>query len=673
MSDGANPAPDITLDNGEELSSPLDLDGDGIDDIQYAATKDNIKNIFVELSQILTDKDQLIAFVVGHGGIDTESYICLWNSNNNLYPSEMADYIKDINAGYITLVFGQCYSGGFEKSLKAENRLVISACRENEKSWTRPDIAYDEFVSMFTSALANVDIFDETVDADYNNDGTVTLLEAYRYAEENDGYNDGYLSFGNVREHPQESYLHGSNIEDLSVFHIPNPVELNFSDNSLPQTRVSWDTEAIILGQGTSIIDWINANSNFSENSSKFASVKIRNCGVKPYESADMVVGLDWSIASYNFDIINRSADICVGGVFGEKILQEKILPCQEKTITFEKNFSGDEIETIKAGSLGLNYRAYVYDSQGGKANVKEVLKQVQMLSYGNERKVQLVNTGSNAKSYTIGFSVISPQGEDISESAELLFCSSEISLGKRTLYGLKENPADVCSLLIEVDDAEITGVMMQPGEKAVTGLNCSFFADKAVEDTTEYIVDVAVIDEESGEQVGAERFIARRLPRKAISVNPERYIYNGNHYLTLSDKSEQVYCQWFTPNGHYIGDGLTCALGEGAVGGEYKLRAQSVEDGVVVYKTFSVVGDDLQKNVTVDKSSSRITITFRNPLQDDVDVIVSTASVKGQTMHLTKGQRVYNVPYNNIGVFDGMVMVTFIVNGVKTETYKLQ
>lgn len=282
MSDGTDPGLDITLECGDEMSSPLDLDGDGIDDIQYAATKDNIKNIFVKLSQILTDKDQLIVFVVGHGGIDTESYICLWNSNNNLYSSEMADYIKDINAGYITLIFGQCYSGGFVKSLKAENRLVISACRENEKSWTRPDIAYDEFVSMFTSALANVDIFDETVDADYNNDGTVTLLEAYRYAEENDGYNDGDFSFGNVREHPQVSYLHGSNVEDLSLSHIPNSVELSFADDPLLQTRVSWDTEAIILGQGTNTIDWTNDNSNFSENSSKVASVKIRNRGVKP-------------------------------------------------------------------------------------------------------------------------------------------------------------------------------------------------------------------------------------------------------------------------------------------------------------------------------------------------------------------------------------------------------
>lgn len=59
--------------------------------------------------------------------------------------------------------------------------------------------------------------------------------------------------------------------------------------------------------------------------------------------------------------------------------------------------------------------------------------------------------------------------------------------------------------------------------------------------------------------------------------------------------------------------------------------------------------------------------------MHDDVDVIVSTASSKGQATRLSKGHRVYNVRYSSTGALNGMLMVTFIVNGVKTETYKLQ
>lgn len=39
----------------------------------------------------------------------------------------------------------------------------------------------------------------------------------------------------------------------------------------------------------------------------------------------------------------------------------------------------------------------------------------------------------------------------------------------------------------------------------------------------------------------------------------------------------------------------------------------------------------------------------------------------------LPKGQRAYTVDYVSAGGFNSMVVVTFVVNGVKTETYKLQ
>ena len=41
MADGTNPGADLHLNNGSYISSPLDLDGDGIDDIQYSATYSN--------------------------------------------------------------------------------------------------------------------------------------------------------------------------------------------------------------------------------------------------------------------------------------------------------------------------------------------------------------------------------------------------------------------------------------------------------------------------------------------------------------------------------------------------------------------------------------------------------------------------------------------------------
>ena len=679
MSDGKDPGADITMEDNSVVSSLLDLDGDGTDDIDYAATKENIKAVFSRLSNRIYSRDHLLVFIVGHGYKDKASYISLWGNEDNLYPQELSDYVKDIKAGYITFVLGQCFSGGFIDALKADNRLILAACGKDEKSWTRPDIPYDEFVSLFTSALSHVNIFDEEVDADYDKDGVVTLLEAYRYAEENDGYNDGDFSFGGVREHPMASYLAGTNIEDLSLSYIPNPVELIFSDGS-GQGKAPWATDAIVLSPESDGMDWTNSNSDFSQSTDKSVVVKVRNRGVKPYSQADKSVSLYWSEAFYDtvsdswrWDTPSSDDHSC--GMFATAPLDGTILPGRETSVTLEKKFDKKTAGQISSDNVGLNYRAVIYDTDKGVADRKatSVLKSVQAATYGNERNVFLANHDSAPVSYSLRFNVTGKDGDDLFRKAELEFRSSGITSHRYTLDGVKEDAANSGTFIIEGNGAEISGINMEAGECLATSLGCSFYADEAIPDTSFYNVAVSVTDDATGKCVGGENFIVRSLPRKAIKVTPECYIYNGKHFLTLSDASERVSCQWFDPDGRYLGEGYTFAIGDDPVLGEYKVRVCSKKDGALVYDSLKVVNDLLQKSLKIDAATSRIYITFRHELQEDVDVIVSTTSVKGQTTHLPKGQKNYTVHYNSVGSINNVVMVTFIVNGVKTETYKLQ
>ena len=679
MSDGKDPGADITMEDNSVVSSLLDLDGDGTDDIDYAATKENIKAVFSRLSNRIYSRDHLLVFIVGHGYKDKASYISLWGNEDNLYPQELSDYVKDIKAGYITFVLGQCFSGGFIDALKADNRLILAACGKDDKSWTRPDIPYDEFVSLFTSALSHVNIFDEEVDADYDKDGVVTLLEAYRYAEENDGYNDGDFSFGGVREHPMASYLAGTNIEDLSLSYIPNPVELIFSDGS-GQGKAPWATDAIVLSPEHDGMDWTNSNSDFSQSTDKSVVLKVKNRGVKPYSQADKSVSLYWSEAFYgtvsdSWQWDTPSSDDYSCGMFAMAPLDGTILPGREASVTLEKKFDKKTAGQISSDNVGLNYRAVIYDTDKGVADRKatSVLKSVQAATYGNERNVFLANHDGAPVSYSLRFNVTGKDGDDLFRKAELEFRSSGITSHRYTLDGVKEDAANSGTFIIKGNGAEISGIKMEAGECLATSLGCSFYADEAIPDTSFYNVAVSVTDDATGKCVGGENFIVRSLPRKAIKVTPERYIYNGKHFLTLSDASERVSCQWFDPDGRYLGEGYTFAIGDDPVLGEYKVRVCSKKDGALVYDSLKVVNDLLQKSLRIDAATSRIYITFRHELQEDVDVIVSTTSVKGQTTHLPKGQKNYTVHYNSVGGINSVVMVTFIVNGVKTETYKLQ
>ena len=685
MSDGTDPSLDLKVFCSEDLkiSSNLDLDNDGEPDIEYAATKENLSKVFSELATMITPKDQLVLFVVDHGGYDRDnlqsSYICLWGKDVRLYPEELSEMLKSINAGYMTLVFGQCNSGGFIPYLQADNRLVMAACQADESSFCRMEEPYDEFVYQWTSALAGCTPYGDSVDADYDKNGVVTLLEAYRYAEENDGYKDGDLSFGGIREHPMVSYLAGTNIEDLSLSYIPNPVELLFSDGS-GQGKAPWATDAIALSPERDGIDWTNSNSDFSQSTDKSVVVKVRNRGVKPYSQADKSVSLYWSEAFYDtvsdswrWDTPSSGDHSC--GMFATAPLDGTILPGRETSVTLEKKFDKKTAGQISSDNVGLNYRAVIYDTDKGVADRKatSVLKSVHAATYGNERNVFLANHDGAPVSYSLRFNVTGKDGDDLFRKAELEFRSSGITSHRYTLDGVKEDAANSGTFIIEGNGAEISGINMEAGECLATSLGCSFFADEAIPDTSFYNVAVSVTDDATGKCVGGENFIVRSLPRKAIKVTPERYIYNGKHFLTLSDASERVSCQWFDSDGRYLGEGYTFAIGDDPVLGEYKVRVCSKKDGALVYDSLKVVNDLLQKSLKIDAATSRIYITFRHELQEDVDVIVSTTSVKGQTTHLPKGQKNYTVHYNSVGGINSVVMVTFIVNGVKTETYKLQ
>jgi len=80
-----------------------------------------------------------------------------------------------------TLIFLEpCFSGGFIWDLSRNNRIICTAAVEEDSSWG------NVFVRGFTSALHGSDIEGTPVNADANNDGKISVVEAFNYAAEND-------------------------------------------------------------------------------------------------------------------------------------------------------------------------------------------------------------------------------------------------------------------------------------------------------------------------------------------------------------------------------------------------------------------------------------------------------------------------------------------------------
>lgn len=189
MSDGGDAGRDMLLANGSGfVSSPADLDGDGERDVWQPATLTQVEASLTELAAKLTTNDRLFLFFTDHGAFDNglrQSYACLWGGGR-LYDTRLAQLLDAFHVASMNIVIGMCRSGGFIDNLQRENRIIATSCADYEESWACRDRPYDEFVYQWTCAIAGHDPERNTVDADTDGDGYVSMTEAFVYARQHD-------------------------------------------------------------------------------------------------------------------------------------------------------------------------------------------------------------------------------------------------------------------------------------------------------------------------------------------------------------------------------------------------------------------------------------------------------------------------------------------------------
>ena len=209
ISDGTDPANDRILDNGTFDSSPLDLDGDGVNDVYLSATRSNLFSVFNDLSEIITEDDNLFIFIDGHGGQVTgmQTYFFLWNEEK-LYDYEFASMLNNLSAKQVNVFMEPCNSGGFIDDLQASNRTITTACRYDEASTFTINSGYNDFAYLWITANRGLSASGTSVNADFNDNGTVSFSEAYTYA----------CFFSSRPEHPQFSSLSSAKGEYASLY-----------------------------------------------------------------------------------------------------------------------------------------------------------------------------------------------------------------------------------------------------------------------------------------------------------------------------------------------------------------------------------------------------------------------------------------------------------------------
>lgn len=176
-----------------------DLDGDGTDDIDYAATKANLTSVMTFVKKYLKKNGKLFFYSTNHGGYESghDAYLYLWGET--IRDDEFGALTQDIRAKHAIYVMEQCYSGGMMDDILTAQTYpcnnprvcVMTAARHDEVSWSADtEGTYDEYVYHWTSAVYGQTPGGTAVNADSNNDGKVSMKEAHEYAKAQDSRNE---------------------------------------------------------------------------------------------------------------------------------------------------------------------------------------------------------------------------------------------------------------------------------------------------------------------------------------------------------------------------------------------------------------------------------------------------------------------------------------------------
>ncbi len=183
------------------LGQSLDLNGDRINDVDFPCRDSaDVAAAFDTVAARVTGGDVIVFFATGHGGSTVRAGNGYPNSGifteswaDTVWDIEVTGYFKDIDAAAgsptrkICLVV-TCRSGGFITKFDGKgddlddlkNISVATSVRYDQRATYYAD-GYP-MTQWWTSALRGQDWDGNPVDADRNNDGSVSLREAFRYA-----------------------------------------------------------------------------------------------------------------------------------------------------------------------------------------------------------------------------------------------------------------------------------------------------------------------------------------------------------------------------------------------------------------------------------------------------------------------------------------------------------
>lgn len=593
MSDGKNPAADMIDPECENstikkyISSPLDLDGDGLDDIELEATRTNILTTIRDLADKVEQDDHVFIFVADHGGRQKDpephSYICLWGMEENgkayrLNDDELAEAIQPLlrKSAIVNIVLGQCFSGGFIDHLKIPGCVVAASTTSDEEAYSTWE--HSKFLNNWIRAINDdwVSVLDEGGQSKYDFGLEVTMNEAFKFAFEEGGHSP---TDDNRPVYISTPELLGAT---LAFDKLPPEIDLFIKDNK-EDVGDSPNITTDIFYDSPSI--WVrNEDDNVEEHDNPvfevshrkcFVYVRVHNRGRRKYEGGKYL-HMYWAKASLNFSLRTWTGqekynDIPTGGHFGGVVIppieagSSVVVPIEwDMTQLLLGQFSNDNerhhyclLAAIKdyPGNGGYDGEGTYQDVQGLKTQAQKNLTIIYRKDLDLSKSVYVRNAVDSPKKYSLEIRPRTSADESVYSMADIEMELSQPIYSAWVQGGTKSvnvsyDSAKPMIVKFTSPESKIDAVSLSANQFEKVALKFNF--RKTFLRPIRYTLDLIQRDE-TGQIVGGEAFIVEAPLRTILPVDIGATPLPGSQFGLTVNSPEIKSVTWFNSNGEII------------------------------------------------------------------------------------------------------------------------
>ena len=643
-----NNSHDFDFDRVAEMTSPL-----ASEDLDY--------ELLYRIKKNITKQDQLLIFITGNGGYDTESgrYYAQMHDSNRLYADELALKLDEIEARSVCIVLGQSFAGGFAKELEGKGRVICAGCGTSEAAVSCRDIPYTEFLYRWTSAMNQADAEGNVVAADTDNNGRVTVEEAFNYARRQ-------MSSTTPAMSSTPLYIQ----EDMAFNNIPEAVDLYIRDDAYDTgkepnvTDVFWNSPDIwVRNQNDGRINQESENIKLDtddEFKSVYVYVKVRNRGQDAYPGTGLYLHLYWTnlLLNYNSNYFHGLLRDSDKNSFGSEVyprdLTETILPGDSLLVAFQVQLPQEFVKYYRGNKFAsLNFLARISESGSpGTGDHIEVIKGLipaikqsnNMAQSSRTRITDYVKQNLTVfvipDSLLCEYSVYSKDAEVFKTAEVSLELSSKVYDSWQTngsrMNDVTVDPSNPRKFYFKSTKSSIGGISVS-GQTDSIKFSYRPLAGKVLPFSQRQNINIVATDAQTGEILAGTAIDIDPLAVRE-STEPEIVgtLEDGTYYLTEKNMEDDASFVWTDADSKVVSKERTAEIDAASACGTYQVKTETA-DGIVGYASV-----ELEK-IPVIKSVAP------NPMDDKVHISLSrraggAATVKIVGVTNPTIQKVYDV-----------------------------